>query len=46
MKLLRDVCGPDIDQVQAEFLGCLTRADHTSVAKVYCCIATKERSPA
>jgi hypothetical protein len=38
MKLLRDVCGPDFDQVQAEFLDCLKRADHTSVAKVHCCI--------
>lgn len=43
MKLLRDICGPDIDQVRAEFLGCLKRADHTSVAKVYCCIAILER---
>lgn len=42
MTLLRDVCGPDLDQVQKEFLGCLTRADHTSVAKVHCCIATLE----
>lgn len=46
MKLLRDFCGPDIDQVQEEFLGCLKRADHTSAAKVYCCIATKERTQA
>jgi ubiquinone/menaquinone biosynthesis C-methylase UbiE len=46
MKLLREVCGRDIDQVQTEFLGCLTRADHASVAKVYCCIAIKERPPA
>jgi len=42
MKLFRDFCGPDIDRVQEEFLGCLTRADHQSVAKVYCCIATTE----
>lgn len=41
MKLLRDFCGPNIDQVQEEFLGCLMRADHRSTAKVYCCIATK-----
>jgi ubiquinone/menaquinone biosynthesis C-methylase UbiE len=44
MKLLRDFCGPDIDEVQKEFLGCLKRADHTSTAKVYCCIAATERS--
>jgi len=46
MKLLRDFCGPESDQVQEEFLGCLKRADHTSVAKVYCCIATAERAHA
>ena len=42
MKLLRDFCGPNIDQVQEEFLGCLMHADHRSTAKVYCCIATKK----
>lgn len=42
MKLLRDICGPDIDQVQAEFLGCLERSDHTSIANVYCCIGMLE----
>jgi len=42
MKLLRDFCGPSIDQVQEEFLGCLMRADHRSTAKVYCCIANKK----
>lgn len=42
MKLLRDFCGPEINQVQEEFLGCLMRADHRSTAKVYCCIATKK----
>lgn len=46
MKGLRDFCGPEIDAVQEEFLGCLERVDHTSVAKVYCCIATKERAHA
>lgn len=45
MKLLRDFCGPNIDQVQEEFLGCLTRTDHRSVAKVYCCIANKSGAP-
>lgn len=39
--LLRDFCGSDFEAVQQEFLECLTRADHRSVAKVYCCIATK-----
>ena len=41
MKLLRSFCGTDFEQVQEEFLGCLMRADHSSVAKVYCCIATQ-----
>lgn len=44
MKVLRDFCGTDIDQVQEEFLGCLMRADHRSTAKVYCCIATRKGS--
>jgi len=41
MKLLRDFCGPSFEQVREELLSCLTRADHRSVAKVYCCIATR-----
>jgi ubiquinone/menaquinone biosynthesis C-methylase UbiE len=46
MKLLRDFCGPSIDQVQEEFLGCLMRTDHSSTAKVYCCIGTKKGTQA
>ena len=42
MTLLRDFCGPNIEQIQEEFLSCLMRADHRSVAKVYCCIANKK----
>ena len=41
MKLLRDFCGTSFEQVREEFLGCLMRADHRSVARVYCCIANK-----
>ena len=41
MRLLRNFCGTNFEQVREEFLGCLMRADHSSVAKVYCCIATK-----
>jgi SAM-dependent methyltransferase len=44
MKLLRDVCGREFEQVQAEFVDCLKRADQTSVAEVYCCIGTLERA--
>jgi SAM-dependent methyltransferase len=39
MKLLRDFCGADFEQVREEFLGCLMRADHRSTATVYCCLA-------
>jgi SAM-dependent methyltransferase len=39
MTLLRDFCGSRMDQVEEEFLSCLGREDHRSVAKVYCCIA-------
>ena len=39
MKLLRDLCGSKMEQVEEEFLSCLVREDHRSVAKVYCCIA-------
>jgi ubiquinone/menaquinone biosynthesis C-methylase UbiE len=38
MKLLREFCGRSIDQVEDEFLSCLTHADHRTKAKVYCCI--------
>ncbi|MFQ5891086.1 MAG: class I SAM-dependent methyltransferase [Gemmatimonadota bacterium] len=41
MKLLRDFCGSEFEQVRQEFLACLMHADHRSVAKVFCCIATK-----
>lgn len=41
MTLLRNFCGTDFERVREEFIGCVVRADHTSVAKVYCCIATK-----
>jgi len=40
MTLLRDFCGPKMDHVENEFLDCLMRPDHRSMAKVYCCIAT------
>jgi len=41
MKLLQELCATEYDQVREEFLGCLARPDHRSVAKVYCCIATR-----
>lgn len=41
MKLFRDFCGSDFEAVREEFLGCLERADHRSLAKVHGCIATK-----
>jgi SAM-dependent methyltransferase len=42
MTLLREFCGGQFERVRDEFLGCLTRADHRSTAKVYCCIAAKD----
>ena len=45
MKLLRDFCGPNWDQVQQEYLECLYHPDHKSLAKVCCCIATKGKNP-
>lgn len=41
MKLLRDFCGMEFGSLREDFLSCLTRPDHYSLAKVYCCIATK-----
>jgi SAM-dependent methyltransferase len=41
MKLLRDFCGPDFEALRDDFLGCLTRADHRSLATVRFCLATK-----
>ncbi|MHC1766457.1 MAG: class I SAM-dependent methyltransferase [Verrucomicrobiia bacterium] len=41
MTLLREFCGEEFETVCEEFLGCLSRADHQSLAKVYCCIASK-----
>lgn len=41
MKLLREYCGQRIDEVEDEFLNCLSRADHRASAKVYCCIGTR-----
>jgi SAM-dependent methyltransferase len=46
MGLLRDFCGSDSEQVQKEFLGCLMREDHRSLATVYCCIANMQVRPA
>jgi hypothetical protein len=41
MQLPREFCGENFDRVQDEFLSCLMRVDHESVAKVYCCVAKK-----
>jgi SAM-dependent methyltransferase/gamma-glutamylcyclotransferase (GGCT)/AIG2-like uncharacterized protein YtfP len=41
MKLLHDFCGSEFGLVRDEFLGCLARPDHRSLAKVVCCIATR-----
>lgn len=41
MKLLHEFCRPSFEQVREEFLECLSLPDHRSLAKVYCCIATR-----
>lgn len=41
MPRLRDHCGPDFERMEQDFLACLARPDHRSLAKVYCCIALK-----
>jgi SAM-dependent methyltransferase len=42
MKQLQDFLGIEFDQVREEFLACLMRADHRSLAKVCCCVAIKK----
>ncbi len=44
--LLRQDCGNEFETVRNAFLRCLSRPDHQSLAKVYCCIATKRRTAA
>lgn len=39
MKLLRTFCGPEFNTVREEFVACLGRAEHRSVARVVCCLA-------
>jgi SAM-dependent methyltransferase len=41
MTLLREFCGPEFAHVEEEFLRCLARADHRSLARVYCWIGAK-----
>ena len=45
MTLLRDFCGPEFGQARDEFLGCLARADHRSLATVRFCLATAAGGP-
>ena len=45
MRLLRDFCGRDFEQVRDDFLGCLARADHRSTARVVFCIAAQAPQP-
>jgi SAM-dependent methyltransferase len=41
MPFLRKFCASDFPRVRTELLDCLTSAEHLSVARVHCCIATK-----
>ena len=40
MPLLRDLCGPEFAAVRDDFLACLASADHGSLCRVVCCLAT------
>jgi SAM-dependent methyltransferase len=44
MKPLQDFLGTEFDQVRGEFLACLMQADHRSLAKVCCCVASRKTS--
>lgn len=41
MQLLRDSCGADFAALRDDFLACLSRADHRSLATVRCCLGVK-----
>jgi Methylase involved in ubiquinone/menaquinone biosynthesis len=41
MALLRRFCGEKARMVEDEFMACLESDDHRSLAKVYCCFASK-----
>jgi len=41
MELLRRFCGEKARSMEDDFIMCLGRDDHSSLAKVYCCIANK-----
>lgn len=43
MAQLRRFCGEKAQIVEDEFMACLGRDDHRSLAKVYCCFARKPR---
>ncbi len=40
MKLLKDFCGSEFEQLRDDFLSCLSRDDHWSATKVICCLAS------
>ena len=39
MHALRSFCGDEFEDVRDAFVACLSRQDHRSLARVYCCIA-------
>jgi hypothetical protein len=41
MHLLQQFCGDEFDAVRGDFLDCLARADHRSLARVRFCLARK-----
>ncbi len=41
MKPLQDFAGVGFERLREEFLQCMTRPEHRSTAKVYCCVAAR-----
>jgi hypothetical protein len=44
MTLLHEHCGAEFGRVQEDFLSCLGRSDHRSIARVVFCLAFKPKA--
>lgn len=42
MQLLRSFCGAEFEAVREDFLACLSRDEHRSLARVRCCLARRD----
>jgi hypothetical protein len=45
MKLLRDFCGAEFDEIRDDLLDCLARPEHRARARVVCVIARGPGGP-